>query len=54
MGRVVVGEFRQTNDITEEKHFVIHEDRITEQGQLLNLAVTGAQAKAAFDAAIAA
>ena len=53
MGRVVVGEFRQKNDMSEEKEFVIHEDHITEQAKRLNLEITGEQAKAAYDAAIA-
>ena len=44
MGKIIVGAWKQRNNITEEKHFHTHTDRINEQATQLKCDVKGEDA----------
>ena len=53
LGRLVIAEFRKKNGPTEEKEFVIHEDRIRSEALRMQLTIDVAAVKAAFETEIA-
>ena len=53
LGRIVIAEFRKKNCPTEEKEFVIHEDRIRSEALRMQLTIDVAAVKAAFETEIA-